>query len=151
MITYEDLPPGTILEMGPKTVTKDDIVRFAKRYDPMPFHLDETAARESIFGEICASGWHVAGMCMRMIVDGFLSKADSRGGAGIDELRWLKPVFPGDELRVKCTVLGARISQSRPDMGLINFSWELFDQNDTLKMKMRSTGLVGLRGKAPAQ
>jgi len=145
MIHFEDLPPGHKIEIGPRTVTEAEIIRYAKRYDPMPFHTDPEAAGDSIFGRLCASGWHVGSMCMRMMVDGFLADADSRGGAGIDELRWVKPVFPGDELRLTCTVQTARTSRSKPDMGIVEFTWALLDQHGALKMTMRSTGLFGLR------
>jgi acyl dehydratase len=127
---YEDLEVGDVYELdGRYEVTKDDILEFAEQYDPQPFHLDEEAANESIFGSLAASGWHTASMCMRLLVDGFLDEG-SMGARGVDELRWKQPVHPGDTLRVEVEIVDKRVSESRPEVGHVRMKLVGYNQDD---------------------
>ncbi|MES1242945.1 MAG: MaoC family dehydratase [Acidobacteriota bacterium] len=139
---FEDFRPGDIQETGSLTVTKEEIVAFAKQFDPQPFHIDEDAARRSPFGGLIASGWHSAALCMRMIVSMLGPGSGSLGSPGVDELRWLKPVRPGDELSVRVEVLEAVPSRSKPDRGLVRFHYTMRNQNGEDVMTMIALGLV---------
>ena len=126
----EDLAPGQKYgSTGRREVSVDDIKRFAAAFDPQPFHLDEAAARHSLFGELIASGWHTAAMTMRLLVGSDFKVAGGLIGAGVEELRWPKPVRPGDELRVESEILEVRASKSRADRGMIKVRMTTLDQN----------------------
>ncbi len=116
---YEDFAVGDVLPLGEKTMTRDEIVAFARLWDPQPMHLDETAGAASLLGSLAASGWHTGCVCMRLLVDGLLATSASLGSPGIDRMRWLKPVRAGDRLAVRLTILDARTSQSRPTVGIL--------------------------------
>lgn len=116
---YEDFAVGDVLALGEKTMTRDEIVAFARLWDPQPMHLDETAGAASLLGSLAASGWHTGCVCMRLLVDGLLATSASLGSPGIDRMRWLKPVRAGDRLAARLTVLDARTSQSRPTVGIL--------------------------------
>lgn len=118
MLHWEDFEPGRRFALGPRAVTRDEIVEFAREFDPQPFHLDEEAAKATLLGGLSASGWHTCAIAMRMMVDGFLGGAASEGSPGIDEIRWLLPVRPGDVLEGEAEVLEARRSRSKPGLGL---------------------------------
>src|SRR3546814_2579386 len=119
------------------------MIDFASKYDPQPFHLDDAAAAATYFGRLSASGWHTAAMAMRMIVDDMKAHEQAGlGSPGIDELRWLKPVYPGDTLRCESEVLSKRRSASRPEMGLFESELTVLNQHDERVMTMRSTGLI---------
>jgi acyl dehydratase len=125
----EDLAPGqTYGSSGRLTVSVDDIKRFAAAFDPQPFHLDEAAARVSLFGELIASGWHTAAMTMRLLVESDFKPAGGLIGAGVEELRWPQPVRAGDELRVSSEILEVRASKSRPDRGMIKVKMTTLNQ-----------------------
>lgn len=132
-VWYEDLPVGRLDRLGTIQVTREESIDFARKFDPQPFHLDdEAAAANPLFGRLSASGWHTAAMGMRLTAD-FWASAGGRailGGAGIDDLRWLKPVYPGDTLRGEAEVVDARISASKPDRGIVRFRTTLFNQDD---------------------
>ncbi|MCY4263801.1 MAG: MaoC family dehydratase [Gammaproteobacteria bacterium] len=134
---FEDLEVGHVDEYGEYEVTAEEIIEFASKYDPQPFHLSEEAGKAMIFGGLCASGWHTCSMAMRMLVDNMPSPSASLGSPGVDELRWLKPVFPGDWLRVKSTVIDKRQSRSRPDMGSVFMSNEVFNQHGDVVLSFR--------------
>ncbi|MFM1897295.1 MAG: hypothetical protein RLZZ385_2369 [Pseudomonadota bacterium] len=135
---FEDFEIGATQEYGHYLVTREEIIEFASKYDPQPFHLSEEAGRAMHFGGLCASGWHTCAMVMRMTVDRMgQSGSASLGSPGIDELRWKKPVFPGDALRLRSTVVDKRESRSRPDMGSVFLSNEVFNQNDELVMSFK--------------
>jgi acyl dehydratase len=142
---FEDLTPGLIVEANGPTVTAGEIIDFAKKFDPQYFHVDAEAAKKSPFGKLIASGWHTSALCMRMVCDGYLLDAASIGSPGIDELRWTKPVFAGDTLRLKMTVLEQRPSKSRPEQGSILSKWEVFNQNDEPVMHMTGWGMFKKR------
>jgi acyl dehydratase len=131
---FQDFTPGTVFEAGSVTVSESEIVEFATRYDPQPFHIDAEAARASIYGGLIASGWHTAALMMRLVVDGILADTAALGSPGVDELRWLLPVRPGDTLSVRMTVVEARASRSKPDRGLIRARFEVTNQDGALAM-----------------
>jgi acyl dehydratase len=145
---FEDFPVGQILDYGSYHVTAEEIVRFAREFDPQPFHVDEKAAKASMLGGLCASGWHVCAIVMRMMVDGYFGRTASMGSTGIDEMRWLKPVFAGDRLSCRRTTLAARVSAKRPEMGILKMQWELFDANSQKKAEMTGINLIKVRGGA---
>jgi acyl dehydratase len=142
---FEDYQPGEVHEFGSYTVTADEIVEFAKRYDPQPFHTDPAAAAKSIYGGLIASGWMTGALMMRILVDNFISQASSMGSPGMDELRWLKPVRPGDTLRVRVAVIEARRSQSKPDRGILLAQQECLNQNNEVVMSAKSMALYRCR------
>jgi acyl dehydratase len=142
---FEDYRAGEVLEVGDHLVTREEIVAFASRYDPQPFHLDDDAARESIYGGLIASGWMTCSVVMRMLVDHVISPISSMGSPGIDELRWLRPVRPGDRLRARVTVLETRRSTSRPDRGIIRLQQEALNQHDEVVLSMRGMGMYKCR------
>jgi acyl dehydratase len=141
---FEDLVIGNVLETASVTVTEEDIVQFAKRYDPQPFHIDKAAAEKSIYGGLIASGWHTASIAMRLMVDARAQSA-GMGSPGIDELRWIKPVRPGDTLRVRWTLIEARKSRSKPDRGLTRSKCEVINQNGETVMTYIGMGFVKCR------
>lgn len=142
---WEDLYAGKVIELGQRVVSREEIIEFAKQYDPQPFHTDEAAAKQSIYGGLIASGWHTCAMMMRMLYDGVLVRAASLGSPGVESVRWLKPVRPGDSLRARMTIVEARPSRSKPDRGTIKSMWEVFNQNDELVMTMEGMGMYRRR------
>ena len=150
-IFWEDLAPGSVRELGTISVTVEEIKEFAAKYDPQPFHLDEEAGRQSLFGGLCASGWQTAALAMRLTVDNMLRKAASKGSPGLDSLRWLKPVYPGDLLSLRHTILEAKTMSKRPDTGLVRSRWELFNQDGAKVLEMEGWGMFGRRTPATPQ
>lgn len=144
-IYWEDLPAGTVLDLGSYEVTKEEILDFARKYDPQPFHTDEEAAKDSIFGGLIASGWHTCAMMMRLLCDSLLLRAASLGSPGMDEVRWLRPVRPGDTLTATMEVADARASRSKPDRGIIHSSWVVKNQDGEVVMTMKGTGMYRRR------
>lgn len=144
-IFWEDLPVGKVIDLGSRTVSREEIIEFAKLYDPQPFHTDEEAAKKSIYGGLIASGWHTCAMMMRLLYDGVLQQSASLGSPGVDTVRWLKPVRPGDSLRARMTVIEARASASKPDRGIIKSRWEVLNQRDEVVMTMEGMGMYGRR------
>jgi acyl dehydratase len=126
----EDLAPGQVYRSGRRVVTAAEITAFAAAYDPQPFHLDAEAARDTLFGGLAASGWHTAALTMRLQVEGEFRPAGGLIGAGMDELRWPRPVRPGDELRIETEILEVRPSRSRPEQGLVKARTTTFNQKD---------------------
>ena len=146
MIHYEDLVVGETEEFGAYEVTRDEVIEFASKYDPQPFHLDDEAAATTYFGRLSASGWHTAAMTMRMMVDNFSQKQRaSLGSPGIDELRWLKPVYPGDTLSVTSELIEKRRSKSRPEMGIMRAKSTTWNQHGEAVMTLVSNGLIKVR------
>ena len=117
-----------------------DIIDFGRRFDPQPFHTDRERAKDSVHGGLIASGWHTVCLAMRLLVDNFVSRVASIGSPGVDEIRWLKPVRPGDELRIRVTIQDARRSQSRPDRGIITTLVEALNQDREIVMSMKGAG-----------
>jgi len=139
---WEDFNVGDTAPMGERRLEAAEMVAFAKAFDPQPFHVDEAAARESMYGGLIASGWHTAALCMRLIVALLGPGSGSLGSPGVDELRWLKPVRPGDELSVRVEVLEAIPSRSKPDRGLVKLRYTMRNQDGDDVMTMIALGLV---------
>ena len=142
---FEDITVGERTAVGRHTFTADDIKAFATRFDPQPFHVDEHAAKQSIYGGLIASGWHSGSLLMRMFYEAVFRDAASMGSPGIDELRWLKPVRPGDTLRFRATVLEATPSRSKPDRGLIKTFCELLNQDGEVVMSLKPINFIRRR------
>lgn len=146
MLYFEDFSAGQVFALDERyNVTKEEIVSFAQRFDPQPMHLDDEAAKHSVLGGMAASGWHVCAMAMRLIVDGLFNKSAAAGGAGVEECRWLKPLRPGDELRVEVHVLETRTPSSRNDIGFVRTRWDVFT-GDVLVAQMIATPMFRRRG-----
>jgi acyl dehydratase len=146
MLYFEDIVPGSKSAFGRYVVTREEVVEFASKYDPQPFHLSDEAAAETYFGRLSASGWHTASMMMRMLVDNMSDiQQAGLGSPGIDELRWLKPVYPDDVLRVETEILDKRASRSRPDMGSFRSKATIFNQDDVAVMTATSIGLIRMQ------
>jgi len=142
---FEDYVPGTTVDCGSFSLSEAEIIAFAKEYDPQPFHVDPVAAKDGPFGGLIASGWHTTSMMMRLLVDSYVSPESSLGAAGVDELRWPKPVRPGDTLHVRATVIEARRSSSKPDRGIVKTLMELTNQDGDLVMKVTAINFILLR------
>jgi acyl dehydratase len=142
---WEDLIVGSVAEFGSRLVTREEIIAFAAEFDPQPMHMDEEFARSTMLGGLAASGWHTCAIEMRMIVDGFMGDSDSMGSPGIDEVRWLKPVRPGDRLTLRRTILEARPLRSRPEWGLVRFRFELINQTGETVMRQENVNMFGRR------
>ncbi|MFZ6712394.1 MaoC family dehydratase [Undibacterium sp. TC9W] len=142
---FEDFVPGTVIELGQRVVTEEEIITFARQFDPQSFHVDKEAASHSIFGGVIASGWHTCGMIMRMVVDGFLANSSSMGSPGVDEIRWILPVRPGDTLTVTAETTGSKLSTSKPDRGVINTLWKAHNQEGKLVCTIAGMGMFGRR------
>jgi acyl dehydratase len=138
---WEDFAVGTVREFGGMKLEKADIVRFAKDWDPQPFHVDEEAAKQSPYGGLIASGWQTCAAAMRMCCDAYLLDAASVGSPGVENVRWVKPVRPGDTLKVRLEVLEARELKSKPGVGLVKNRWQLFNQNGEEVMQMEGYGM----------
>src|SRR5262245_54340425 len=144
---FEDFAVGQVYGSPRRRIEAERIKSFASEFDPQPFHLDEATARDTFFGGLAASGWHTAALTMRLLVDSALKPAGGLIGAGCDELRWPRPVWPGDELRVESEVLEARLSKSRPDIGLIKVRTTTLNQKDEAVQVLVSNLIVPRRPK----
>jgi len=142
---WEDFQPGAVAVYGPRLVTREEIVAFAAEFDPQPMHLDEAAASATPLGGLGASGWHSCCLLMRMIADGFILDSSSMGAPGVEEVRWLKPLRPGTRIRIRSTVLDTRASNSRLEMGLVKFLFEIVDDADGVLTALTTTLMLGRR------
>jgi acyl dehydratase len=143
---FEDIQVGTRTGFGRYEVIREEVVEFASKYDPQPFHLSDEAAAATHFGRLSASGWHTCAMTMSMVVENLKANQQAGlGSPGIDELRWLKPVYPGDILRCESEVLDKRVSQSRPEMGSYRSKMTVLNQHDVPVMTFTSIGLIRTR------
>lgn len=142
---WEDFPVGRVREVGGITVSREDIIAFARQFDPQPFHVDEEAARRSMFGGLIASGWHTCALAMRMICDAYLLDTASAGSPGVENVRWLKPVRPGDTLRLRLEVIEARPLESKPGLGLVRNRWEMSNQHGETVLRMEGSGMIRRR------
>ena len=149
-LTFEDFPPGRFGSFGPRHVTREEILAFATEFDPQPMHLDEEAAKQSLLGGLSASGWHLCSIMMRMMVDGFIGHAASLGSPGVNEVRWLAPLRPGDDLMLDVDVTEARPSRSRPDTGIVTFRCTVRNAAGQALCEMVSPIIVGRRAAASA-
>jgi len=142
----EDYVPGSMHEFGPATIDEAEIISFGKRFVPLSYHVDPEAAKHSIYGGIIASGWHTAAVMMRLYTDHYLSKVANLGSPGCDELRWTKPVFPGDQLSIRVEVMEARRSDSKPDRGIVTSLVKVLNQKNEVVMTVKMVNLVRVRG-----
>jgi acyl dehydratase len=142
---FEDIRAGDVVELGAYEVTREEIVDFARKYDPQPFHVDAEAAQDSPFGGLVASGWHTAAIFMRLFVDGILSESASMGSPGVEGIRWTAPVLPGDVLTGRVRVVAATPSQTRPDRGTVITESEVTNQDGEVVMTLRARGFFRRR------
>ena len=142
---WEDMHPGDVRDLGTITPTREEIIAFASQFDPQPFHLDDEAAQASVFGALCASGWHTCSMAMRLMVTNFLHQAASLGSPGLENIKWLKPVLPGDTLRLEHSVIETRPMSKRPDVGLVRTEWNMFNQHGDKVLHMEGWGMFRRR------
>ncbi|MBF8288600.1 MAG: hypothetical protein HW381_1708 [Candidatus Rokubacteria bacterium] len=142
---WDDIKEGEVVELGSRTLDKERMVAFAREFDPQPFHTDEKAAEASIWGGLIASGWLTGSVLMRIFYDGFLKDAASMGSPGLDELRWLKPVRPGDTLTVRLTVLETAASRSKPDRGIVRSLMEVVNQHGEIVMTTKGVNFFKRR------
>jgi acyl dehydratase len=142
---FEDFIPGSIIDVGMRTVTEEEIIHFATQFDPQSFHIDQEAAKDSIFGGVIASGWHTCSMIMRQVVDGLLNDSTSMGSPGVDEVRWILPVRPGDTLSVTAETLDRRPSTSKLDRGVVFTMWRAHNQDGLLVCTIKGMGMFGRR------
>jgi len=145
VLYWEDFEVGSSIDIGSHTFSAQEIVEFARQYDPQPFHTDAEAAKDSVFGGLIASGWHTCAIAMRLMCESYINRTRSMGSPGVESIRWLAPVRAGDTLRYRGTVLEARASRSRPDRGLVRNRWEALNQDDVLVLSMESWGMLGRR------
>jgi acyl dehydratase len=142
---WEDFKPGLVAVYGPRLVTREEIVAFAAEFDPQPMHLDEAAGAATLLDGLAASGWHSCCILMRMIADGFINGTHSLGAPGVDEVRWLRPLRPGTQVRVRTTVLETRASNSRPEFGFVKCLFEMLDEQDSVLTTMTSPLMIRRR------
>jgi len=147
-LSFEDFPPGRFGSFGPHHVTREDILAFASEYDPQPMHLDEAAAAKSMLNGLSGSGWHLCSLMMRMLCDGFITRTASLGSPGVNEVRWLAPLRPGDDLTLDVDVIEARISRSRPDTGIVMFKSTARNAAGIALCEMTSPIMVARRASA---
>ncbi len=145
---FDDFSAGEVIELGSVEVTEREIIEFAREFDPQSFHVDPTAAKDSPFGGLIASGWHTCAMYMRLMVDGMLADSSSQGSPGMEELRWLAPVRPGDMLAARYTVLEVKRSATKPHRGTVTFRSEMLNQDGEVVLRMMGRGLYGTRDAA---
>ncbi|MFX1762530.1 MaoC family dehydratase [Paraburkholderia sp. A1RI-2L] len=143
-VSYEDLEVGKAYEVGSHTFGREEIVQFAQQFDPQPFHLSEAAGEASHFGGLVASGWHTCSVMMGLLVRNFLEGSTSMGSPGIDEIRWIKPVRVGDTITLTNNIVSKRVSQSKPDRGIVETRWEGRNQHGEIVVTVSSKGLFGL-------
>jgi len=142
---FEDYLPGAVHEFGSITIGEAEIIEFGRKFDPQPFHIDPEKAKHTAFGGLIASGWHTAGLAMRLLVDHYVSRVASLGSPGVDEVRWRKPVRPGDTLSIRVTVLESKLSRSKPNQGTIRSLVEVLNQHREVVMTWKGIGLVRCR------
>ena len=148
-LTFEDFPAGHFGTFGPRHVTRDEIIAFASEFDPQPMHLDEEAAKRSMLRGLSGSGWHLSSLMMRMLYDGFIGNTASLGSPGVEELRWLSPLRPGDDLTLDVDVAQARVSRSRPDTGIVTFVMRM--RNAAGEVLLEATSPIMVKRRAALQ
>ncbi len=141
--SFEEFEPGQTFEFGSHTLTEAEIIEFAEEYDPQPFHVSAEAAADTMFGGLIASGWQTCSVTMRLLVDNFMNKTASLGAAGVDELRWLQPVRPGDTLSVRIEVLETSPAENDPTRGNVTYELSTYNQNDEKVLSMKALGMIG--------
>jgi len=142
---WEDFSVGEVRDLGHITPTREEIIAFASQFDPQPFHLDDEGGKASMFGGLCASGWHTCSMAMRLMVTNFLHETASLGSPGLENIKWTKPVYPNDTLRLQTTVLDTKPMGRRPDVGMTRNLWEMFNQHGDKVLQMEGWGMFRRR------
>ena len=150
-LNWEDFTPGRVFEHGPRRMLREEMIAFAAEFDPQPMHLDEEAARATMLGGLAASGWYSCCILMRMSVDAFVGRSSSMGAPGVDEVKWLLPIRPGDDITLRATVLDTRTSKSRPEMGFVRFQFELFNATGGRAMVLVTSLMLGRREQAASK
>jgi acyl dehydratase len=152
-ITYfwEDMAVGQVRDLGSISPSREEIIAFASQFDPQPFHLNDAAGEASVFGGLCASGWHTCSMAMRLMVTNFLQQTSSLGSPGLENIQWKKPVYPNDTLRLQTTVLETKPMGRRPDVGMTRNLWEMFNQHGDKVLHMEGWGMFRRRHPAPPE
>ena len=145
MIYFEDLNIGTKILIGPISVSEKEIIEFAKKFDPQPFHVDIEKAKDSLFGNLCASGWHTCSLYMRMLYDGLLINLASLGSPGMNEIRWIKPLFPDETINGELTIISKTPNKSKPSIGSMVIDSKVFNSKKELIMTMQSISIVKKR------
>jgi acyl dehydratase len=143
--SFEDFPPGRFGSFGPRHVTRDEMLAFAAEFDPQPMHLDESAATQSMLEGLSGSGWHLCSLMMRMLCDGFVTRTASLGSPGVNEVRWLAPLRPGDDVTLEVDVMEARLSRSRPETGIVTFKSTARNAKGQALCEMVSPMIIGRR------
>lgn len=149
ILNFEDFPVGRFGSFGPRHVTREEILAFAAEFDPQPMHLDDEAAKKTMLNGLSGSGWHLCSIMMRMMFDGFLGRAASLGSPGVNELRWLAPLRPGDALTLEIEVVEARVSKTRPEAGIVTFKGVARNARGEALCEMVSPIIIGRREEAP--
>ena len=142
---FEDFHAGDVIPVGSVEITEPEIIAFARQFDPQPMHIDPAAARDTIYQGLIASGWHTVSLFMRMLVEKLVARTTSLGSPGVDELRWLQPVRPGDQLSGQMEILETRGSNSRPNMGIVRWRGEVRNQKGELVMTLVGSNFFGRR------
>jgi acyl dehydratase len=150
-LTFEDFPVGHFGTFGPRHVTREEIIAFASEFDPQPMHLDEEAARHTMLGGLSGSGWHLCSLMMRMMFDGYIRRTASLGSPGVDEVRWLSPLRPGDDLMLDIDVTAARVSRSRPTTGIVTFAMRIRNATGQVLLEATSPIIVERRAALDAR
>ena len=148
MLTFEDFPPGHFAKFGPRLVTREEMLAFAAEFDPQPMHLDEAAASRSMLKGLSGSGWHLCSIMMRMMFYGYIGRTESLGSPGVNELKWLAPLRPGDDLMLEIDVVEARVSRSRPSTGIVTFKGVVRNASGEALCEMTSPIIVKRRDAA---
>jgi acyl dehydratase len=148
MLMFEDFKPGHFMTLGPRHVTREEIIAFASEFDPQPMHLDDDAADRSLLRGLSGSGWHMCALAMRMQVDGFLLNSASLSGLGVPECRWLSPLRPDDQITLEVFIEDKRLSKNRPGTGIVNLRTEMFNAKRVTLMMMSTNVLFGCRDQA---
>lgn len=141
---FKDFEVGMVVTHPPVVVTREEMLEFARKYDPQSFHVDEAAAEQGRWGGLIGSGWLTCGIAMRMVCDVALKDSESFGSPGLERLRWPRPVRPGDALRLEATVDSKRISSTRSDLGILRWTWRMFNQDDELVLELEATNMFDL-------
>jgi len=145
IIYFEDLNEGDSYSLGPLFVSKKEILEFANKYDPQPFHIDEKKAKESLFGNLCASGWHTCSLYMKMLCDSFIKNLASLGSPGMNEIRWIKPLFPDQNITGKVIIVSKTPSKSKPQIGSLITNSEVYNNKKEIIMTLQSISIVKKR------
>ncbi len=145
LLHYEDFSEGQVFELGPYAVKREEVFSFAREFDPQAFHLDEEFANTSVLKGLSASGWHTCAMLMRMMCDAYLCRSAGMGSKGVDEVNWIKPVYVGETLSGRTTVISKRVSAKRPEMGILICRWELFNQRGEKKIEQTGVNFIRVR------